>query len=55
LGIKVVAIDQRHALAFVEPEPMTRDPFDRPLLALCQVEELRLVTIDGALASIPWQ
>ena len=28
LGIKVVAIDQRHALASVEPEPTTSDPFD---------------------------
>jgi PIN domain nuclease of toxin-antitoxin system len=53
LGVEVVAIDQRHALASVEPEPATRDPFDRMLLAQCQVEGLRLVTIDRALASHP--
>jgi PIN domain nuclease of toxin-antitoxin system len=53
LGIKVVAIDQHHALASVEPEPTTRDPFDRMPLAQCQVEGLRLVTIDRALVSHP--
>jgi PIN domain nuclease of toxin-antitoxin system len=53
LGIEVVAINQRHALASVEPEPRTHDPFDRMLLAQCQVEGLRLVTIDRALASHP--
>ena len=29
LGIRIVAIDERHALTSVEPEPMTRDPFDQ--------------------------
>ena len=53
LGIKIVAIDERHALASVEPEPVTRDPFDRMLLAQCQVEGLRLLTIDRALVSHP--
>jgi PIN domain nuclease of toxin-antitoxin system len=53
LGIEVVAIDQRHALASVEPAPTTRDPFDRMLLAQCQVEGLRLVTVDRALVSHP--
>jgi PIN domain nuclease of toxin-antitoxin system len=53
LGVKIVVIDERHALATVEPEPMTRDPFDRMLLAQCQVEGLRLVTLDRALLSRP--
>ena len=53
LGVKILAIDERHALASVEPEPMTRDPFDRMLLAQCKVEGLRLVTIDRALVSHP--
>jgi PIN domain nuclease of toxin-antitoxin system len=53
LGIRIVAIDERHALASVDPEPMTRDPFDRMLLAQCQVEGLRLVTVDSALVSHP--
>ncbi len=46
LGVRIVAIDERHALTSVEPEPTTRDPFDRMLLAQCQVEGLRLLTID---------
>jgi PIN domain nuclease of toxin-antitoxin system len=49
LGINLVLIDARHVLASVLPEPATRDPFDRLLLAQCQVEGLRLVTIDRAL------
>ncbi|HZZ60252.1 MAG TPA: type II toxin-antitoxin system VapC family toxin [Roseiarcus sp.] len=53
LGVRIVAIDERHALAEVEPEPTTRDPFDRMLLAQCQVEGLKLVTIDRALVSHP--
>ncbi len=53
LGVKIVKIDERHALASVEPEPTTRDPFDRMLLAQCQVEGLRLVTNDRALVSHP--
>ena len=53
LGVRIIAIDERHALACAEPEPMTRDPFDRMLLAQCQVEGLRLVTIDRALVSHP--
>ena len=53
LGVKIVAIDESHALAEVELEPATRDPFDRMLLAQCQVEGLKLVTIDRALVSHP--
>ncbi len=51
--MKIVVIDERHALATVEPEPMTRDPLDRMLLAQCQVEGLRLLTLDRALVSYP--
>ncbi|MGF1549428.1 MAG: hypothetical protein ACFBQW_02680 [Sphingomonadaceae bacterium] len=32
---------------------MTRDPFDRLLLAICQVERLRLLTTDQRLADHP--
>ena len=53
LGVKIVVVDERHALAEVEPEPTIRDPFDRMLLAQCQVEGLKLVTIDRALVSHP--
>jgi len=50
MGVTVLAIDEHHVLAPVEPEPATRDPFDRLLLAQCQVEGFRLVTVDRALA-----
>lgn len=53
LGVQIVAITEHHALAAFEPEPMPRDPFDRMLLAQCQVEGLRLVTLDRALVSHP--
>jgi PIN domain nuclease of toxin-antitoxin system len=49
LGIRIVPINEHHALAVVEPEPVTRDPFDRILLAQCQVENLRLVSLDRSL------
>jgi PIN domain nuclease of toxin-antitoxin system len=51
LGIELLAINEHHVLAAVEPEPLTRDPFDRLLLAQCLVEGLRLVTVDQALVS----
>jgi len=53
LRIRIVAINEVHALAAVDPEPMTRDPFDRMLLAQCQIEGFKLVTIDRALMSHP--
>lgn len=51
LGFELIPIIRDHVLAEVEPEPKMRDPFDRLLLAICQVEGLRLVTLDRALAS----
>jgi PIN domain nuclease of toxin-antitoxin system len=51
LGIELLTVDEHHVMAFVRPEPMTRDPFDRLLLAQCLVEGLRLVTVDRALVS----
>ena len=53
LGIRIVPIGERHALADVKPEPATCDPFDRMLLAQCQIEGLRLVTLDCALVKHP--
>jgi PIN domain nuclease of toxin-antitoxin system len=32
-----------------DPEPETRDPFDRLLLAQCRVEDLQLATVDRSL------
>jgi len=49
LGIAIVPINEHHALAAVEPEPATRDPFDRMLLAQCGIENLKLVTLDRGL------
>lgn len=51
--VNLLPIDHRHAVAAVTPEPKTRDPFDRLLLAQCQVENLRLVTVDRALVGHP--
>lgn len=51
IGMELIPINQHHVLAFVQPEPLTHDPFDRLLLAQCQVENLRLVTMDRALVS----
>ncbi|ATU93288.1 type II toxin-antitoxin system VapC family toxin [Phyllobacterium zundukense] len=53
MGIELVPINEHHTLIAVEPEPLTRDPFDRLLLAQCQVEDLRLVTIDRGLVAHP--
>jgi PIN domain nuclease of toxin-antitoxin system len=54
LGVRILPINEHHALASVEPEPTTRDPFDRMLLAQCRVEGLKLLTIDRALVSHPF-
>jgi PIN domain nuclease of toxin-antitoxin system len=53
VGFHLLPVDHRHAVAFAEPEPPTRDPFDRMLLAQCAIEDLRLVTRDRALARHP--
>ena len=39
-----------HALEVAHPEPATRDPFDRLLLAVCACEGLKLLTTDTHLA-----
>jgi len=51
VGLELIPINEHHALATVEPQPITRDPFDRLLLAQCSVEEIRLLTVDRALIS----
>jgi PIN domain nuclease of toxin-antitoxin system len=52
-GLGIMPITQTHALVSVEPIPPTKDPFDRMLLAQCQVEGCLLVTVDGALHDHP--
>jgi PIN domain nuclease of toxin-antitoxin system len=51
--IVILAMRASHAVAEPVPEPPTRDPFDRMLLAQAQIEGLRLVTVDRALADHP--
>ncbi len=48
-----LGIAAEHALHNVEPAPPTRDPFDRLLLAQAQIEGMRFVTVDRALADHP--
>ncbi len=52
-GLQILPIEIAHVLTAAEPEPPTRDPFDRLLLSQCQVEGLQLVTIDRALVDHP--
>lgn len=53
LDYELLPVDSRHALANLQPLPPTRDPFDRMLLAQCQVEGLNLVTADRSLVRHP--
>jgi PIN domain nuclease of toxin-antitoxin system len=52
-GLIILRIEVEHVLTAAQPEPPTRDPFDRLLLAQAQVENLQLVTIDRALVNHP--
>ena len=52
-GFRVLDISIRHAIAVSEIDLHHNDPFDRMLLAQCEVETLRLVSADHALARIP--
>jgi PIN domain nuclease of toxin-antitoxin system len=52
-GCELLSVTGRHVTAEVDPWPETRDPFDRLLLAVCQVEGLRLVTRDRKLVDHP--
>ena len=53
IGLSILPIETRHVIVAVDPEPETRDPFDGLLLAQCQFEELKLVTLDSALVNHP--
>ncbi len=52
-GLEILDIQVAHVLHTLDPEPTTRDPFDRLLLAQCHVEGLKLVTVDRALVDHP--
>ena len=53
VGLAILPIKAAHVSALAQPEPATRDPFDRLLLAQCQTEGLVLATIDRALINHP--
>ena len=52
-GAAILDINRHHAIADLDPEPATRDPFDRLLLAQCKVEGLQFVTFDRSLVNHP--
>ena len=53
MGMRLLTIEAGHVLAGVDPEPATRDPFDRLLIAQCQVEGMKLLTVDRVLLTHP--
>jgi PIN domain nuclease of toxin-antitoxin system len=53
LGVATVEVVTEHVIAEVNPWPDTRDPFDRLLLAVAQVEGMRLLTFDDRLRTHP--
>lgn len=52
-GLAVLSVELRHVVVEPVPVPPTRDPFDRLLLAQCQCEGLKLLTLDRVLADHP--
>jgi PIN domain nuclease of toxin-antitoxin system len=52
-AIAILPIEVTHALSDIIPDIPTRDPFDRLLLAQAQIEGMRFVTVDKALADHP--
>jgi PIN domain nuclease of toxin-antitoxin system len=53
VGLSILPIEVRHVIVAADPAPETRDPFDRLLLAQCQADDLKLVTLDRALLNHP--
>jgi PIN domain nuclease of toxin-antitoxin system len=51
-GFRLLDISVRHAAATSEIELSHNDPFDRLLLAQCEVETLRLLSADASLAGV---
>lgn len=52
-GFRTLNVTARHAAAIERVTVTTADPFDRLLLAQCEVETLRLLTADRQLAELP--
>ena len=53
IGLSMLSIEVEHVITAAYPEPESRDPFDRLLLAQCQVENLKLLTLNRALLRHP--
>ena len=53
LGCTILPVSPEQAIAEVSPWPATNDPFDRLLLAVCAVLELKLVTENSKLRDHP--
>lgn len=53
MAVSIMDIHITHVLAEADPVPGTRDPFDRLLLAVCQRENMRFVTLDKSLLGHP--
>lgn len=53
LGIGLLPVQAEHVLASPDPTPETKDPFDRILLAIADVETMPLLTIDTKLLDHP--
>ena len=52
-GFRTLDVTLRHAAAIERVAAPHADPFDRLLLAQCEVETLRLLTADKVLAKLP--
>lgn len=52
-GLRALDVTLKHAAAVERVRTPHGDPFDRLLLAQCEVETLRLLTADQVLASLP--
>ena len=52
-GFRTLDVTMRHGAAIADVGPGHGDPFDRLLLAQCEVETLRLLTADKALSRLP--
>ena len=52
-GVSIRDVTAEHALHEARPVPSTRDPFDRLLLAVADVEGAKLLTVDQHLLDHP--
>ena len=52
-GFRTLDVSTRHATAIERVDAPHGDPFDRLLLAQCEVETLRLLTADKTLGRLP--